>query len=200
MGMMGNTLSFLVWDRVARKTNGSTSSIMYFKLLGVVNFCFLVSYILADCLQSFLPSLLHNYIFLSLYSYCFFPLFYYFNYATIWTMFSITIDRYLTCVRHVRLSCWTRRVLLIVMYIFGIVLNIPNVFAYQPIQIQTQNETIWTLHETQFSKNQANMDYKFWVHCFLICIVPLVIMTILNLSIVKSIRESFKRIEHHLTT
>eukprot|EP00092_Neocalanus_flemingeri_P076316 GFUD01094645.1.p1 GENE.GFUD01094645.1~~GFUD01094645.1.p1 ORF type:complete len:355 (+),score=59.00 GFUD01094645.1:36-1067(+) len=199
LGLVGNTVSLIVWDRVARKTDVSGASIKYFKLLGVVNSCFLISYFLADTLQSCLPSLLQNYIFLSLYSYCFFPLFYYFNYATIWTMFAINIERYLICVRQIRLSNWTRMVLLIMMYIFGIILNVPNVFVYEPFLIQTSNTTTWTLHETQFSRSQANMDYKFWVHCFLICILPLLIMTILNISIFLSIRNSFKSIKNHLT-
>eukprot|EP00092_Neocalanus_flemingeri_P056866 GFUD01067463.1.p1 GENE.GFUD01067463.1~~GFUD01067463.1.p1 ORF type:complete len:336 (-),score=33.94 GFUD01067463.1:130-1137(-) len=199
LGLMGNALSLIVWDRVARKTEVSNSNITSFKLLGVVNSCFLVSYLLADTLKSCVPSLLQNYTFLTLYSYCFFPMFFNLNFATIWTMFAINIERYLICVCQINLSNWTRTVLLINIFIFGSVLNIPNLFVYEPFLIETPNGTMWILHKTEFAKSQANIDYMFWVHCFLICILPLVIMAILNISLCKSIRDSFKRVKNHLS-
>ena len=98
-----------------------------------------------------------------------------------------------------KLSILTRKVFLVVLYMFGMVLNIPNVFTFRPVLDKTSNESIWVLHETEFSKSQANFEYKFWIHCFLFCVLPLAIMIGLNVSIAKSIRESFNRIENHLS-
>eukprot|EP00092_Neocalanus_flemingeri_P076315 GFUD01094644.1.p1 GENE.GFUD01094644.1~~GFUD01094644.1.p1 ORF type:complete len:243 (+),score=50.73 GFUD01094644.1:36-731(+) len=160
LGLVGNTVSLIVWDRVARKTDVSGASIKYFKLLGVVNSCFLISYFLADTLQSCLPSLLQNYIFLSLYSYCFFPLFYYFNYATIWTMFAINIERYLICVRQIRLSNWTRMVLLIMMYIFGIIL-----FWFRGFK--KSDPAAWTAVNISFAVGKLAIVFHSSLNCML---------------------------------
>jgi hypothetical protein len=99
----------------------------------------------------------------------------------------------------VKPSILTRKVLLIVLYMFGFVLKIPNLFTFRPVLDKTSNDSIWVLHETEFSKSQANYKYRFWIHCFLLCILPLVIMIVLNVSIAKSIRESFSKIENHVS-
>ena len=85
------------------------------------------------------------------------------------------------------------------LYIFGLVLNIPNVFTFRPDLDKTANGSIWMLQETEFSKSQANYEYKFWIHCFLICILPLAIMIVLNVRIAICIRESFSTIQNHLS-
>ena len=107
--------------------------------------------------------------------------------------------RYLICTRNVKPSILTRKVFLVVLYIFGLVLNIPNVFTFRPDLDKTANGSIWVLQETEFSKSQANYEYKFWIHCFLICILPLAIMIVLNVRIAICIRKSFSMIQNHLS-
>ena len=104
IGLLGNSLSILTWLAIRRRLNHTSSTVIFFILLGIVDSCFLLSFFLSDSLPALLPHLKQSHTYTLLFSYILYPVFFFFLVLSIWVIVAMTADRFALVVRNNRFS------------------------------------------------------------------------------------------------
>ena len=215
LGLLGNSLSITIWLSVRSRLGSSSSTLIYFILIGVIDSLLLVSFFLSDSLPAILPSLLHTYSYCLLYSYVFFPVFFFFLVVSIWMIVAMTLDRqdsskpssilplpprYLLVVRGVRVSSSTTCIAVCGLLLACGVVNIPHFLTFHPVQMVTSSHKAcnddtdlllegqeWSWQETSYGASEGRAKYEFWVHCILLILLPWGSVALLNTSIIRQV-------------
>lgn len=206
IGLIGNCISILVWKRILSSNRSSLKTRntgVYLIVLGFVDSSLLVFFLLQDSLKALFPSVNETYAFAVLYSYVFFPLFFFFIFASIWLVVSVTLDRYLLISKNrivgVRKSLWG----VVIVLFFGFTINFPHFFNYRPVPLESattsDDESVrWTYQATAYGRSMRCSEYEFWLHCMFIVIFPWLSILMLNFMIIRTIFVSTSNVINNL--
>merc|ERR1711872_480871 len=84
LGILGNSVSMLVWVRIHRKLRELNTTILYFVIMAVIDSGLLWMFIFKDSIPALQPEFIKTYGFCVLFCYVLFPLFYLFLMLSIW--------------------------------------------------------------------------------------------------------------------
>ena len=94
LGLIGNTLSVLVWKQILKKKISSNSSTsIYLIALAIVDSGLLVFFLFSDTLHVNSPEIKKTYSYAAFFSYVGFPMFFFFIVSSIWMVVGVTVNR-----------------------------------------------------------------------------------------------------------
>ena len=95
IGLVGNIISIIIWTRITKSTDSrkTRNTGTYLIVLAVADSLLLVFFLLQDSLKAMIPDVVKSYEFAIFYSYVAFPFFFFFIFASIWLVVSVTYDR-----------------------------------------------------------------------------------------------------------
>jgi len=195
LGIIGNSISILVWARVRKKIRESNSTIKYFISMGVIDSGLLIMFILTDSIPAAEPEFIRTYWFVVCFSYIFFPLFFFFILASIWIVVAVTADRYLLIVHQFKLSRKMHTLSLVLLFVSGFIINVPHFFNFQPKMVEVEPEK-WIWEKTEYAESESGSRYEFWVHCIFIVLAPWMLIAAFNVGIVLTIFKTSKQVEN----
>ena len=189
IGLLGNAISVYVWYRILKKKIDSCSSTsIYLIVLGIVDCCLLLFFLLTNSLPSGTPAVANNYAFAVFYCFIGFPFLYFFVVSSIWLLVGVTFCRFLIVMAPLKSRAWctTKRTLLSIGIILGLsfVINIPHFFNFFPGKVNGTHHIL----ETDYAKTGGSKMYEFWVHCMFLVLVPWFTLLALNTSIIWSMK------------
>ncbi len=193
LGLIGNMLTILILTQRAMRS----STNFYLCALAVWDSILLICTILLLSLNS-IPNFesygLYVYSYVVSYIY---PIGLTAQTATIWLTVSFTVERYIAVCHPLKAASMctlTRAKIVIIGVAFGSLLyNIPRWFDYRPKELlSSENVTsriIFT--RTLFSQNPLYMEvYYSWLYVPIMCIIPLLVLSVLNTFLVLAVRNS----------
>merc|ERR1711872_633373 len=187
LGILGNSVSMLVWVRIHRKLRELNTTILYFVIMAVIDSGLLWMFIFKDSIPALQPEFIKTYGFCVL-----FPLFYLFLMLSIWVVVAVTVDRYLLLAQQYRLSIRGHTLCLAGLLVGGFVINLPHFFSLKPVLQEDDDpagEETWKWNATDFGQSDSGQRYEFWVHCIFLILAPWLTIAGFNAAILKQIYE-----------
>ena len=192
LGLIGNMLTIIILTRRAMRS----STNHYLTALAIWDSLVLFGTVLLISLPPIFPYY-KNWLFAYSVSY-FYPVALIAQTATIWLMVSFTVERYIAVCHPLRAAsmCTITRAKFV---IFGVSLgstlyNIPRWFDYCPVPIVSNvtNRTLFMVPGiTEFHHNKIYLKvYLSWLYVPIMCIVPLVVLSVLNFCLILAVRRS----------
>ena len=197
LGLIGNSLTVLILSR--RVMRSSTN--YYLGALAIWDTVVLICTALLIGIPGTRAEWYTKYVFAYVVSYMY-PLALSAQTATIWLTVSFTVERYIAVCHPLRAAsmCTIHRAKLVIVCVsIGASLyNLPRWFDYQPLKVTevdtTGNITYIELGRTAFSRNPVYLQiYLSWLYVPIMCIIPLVLLSVLNTFLILAVRKSKKQ-------
>ncbi|KAK2172456.1 hypothetical protein NP493_960g03004 [Ridgeia piscesae] len=194
LGMIGNILTIIILSQRAMRS----STNYYLSALAIWDSAVLICTLLLIGLPGALPpeDVYMTYVFAYIVSYIY-PIALIAQTATIWLTVSFTVERYIAVCHPLKAAtmCTITRAKTVItgVSIGSTLYNIPRWFDYTPTAILSplSNTTVVVPSRTAFSQNLIYLQVYFsWLYVPIMCIVPLLILLVLNLFLILAVRHS----------
>lgn len=213
IGLIGNILSIIVWNRRSLKSSTGT----YLIAQAVADIGLLLFFFFTDSIVMMIPEIKQQYSYGVFFSYIGYPVFFLFVIISIWTTVGVTVDRYIQVCwfMHSKSMCSIKRALhgVGIISLLCFVVNIPHFCTYHPVQERNATDDAYAY--TEFGKGHGSQNYEFWVHCMFLVLVPWLSILVMNVMIIRQVlktgakmsdrksvysKEKSKKAENQLTT
>jgi len=189
IGLLGNTISILVWRRINKKRHDSGKSAgMFLIALAVADSGLLIFFAMTESFQSIATKAKMTYYYVWFFCYIGFPMYFFFIVASIWMVISITYNRFIAVIfPHKTASLNTTKKSYGIIFgtlCFSFAINMPHFFNFHPV---SNNAGDWVAEKTDYGKTYGAAMYDFWAHCMLLVLIPWVLVSILNFLIVRKL-------------
>ena len=190
LGILGNILSVIVWNRVVRNNiQGNASTATYLIALGICDIGYLVFFILSESLPTAVENIKTSYSYSAFFSWIAHPLLHIFLIGSIWLVVSVTVNRWVLITfpnRGKYLYSKTRTHISIVFIIlFSVLLNTPQFFNFHP----KETNGVYKLSLTEYGVSATSKDFHFWCHCIILTLIPWLVIVSLNCFIIRKLRK-----------
>ena len=189
---MGNMLTIIILTKRAMRS----STNYYLTALAIWDSVVLICSLMMIGLQE-LPNM-ENYTF-SVYPYVvsyLYPLALIAQTATIWLTVSFTVERYIAVCHPLKAAsmCTLSRAKIVIagVSVGSTIYNIPRWFDYRPGYKYIPSENLTRLFplRTSFSQNEIYLEVYFsWLYVPIMCIVPLLVLSVLNTFLIQAVRR-----------
>lgn len=120
--------------------------------------------------------------------------------ATIWLTVSFTVERYIAVCHPLKAASmctiWRAKIVIAGVSIGSTLYNIPRWFDYRPVWLTNPATNTSSLipQPTMFSVNPIYVQLYFsWLYVPIMCIIPLLVLSVLNLFLILAVRRSQKQ-------
>lgn len=197
LGLIGNLLTIIILSQRAMRS----STNYYLSALAIWDSVVLICTLLLIGLRP-LPNMdgfehnVHPYIVSYVY-----PLALIAQTATIWLTVSFTVERYIAVCHPLKAAsmCTISRAKIVIMGVSlgSAIYNIPRWFEFRPRVVEIESpdpnttELMTIVIRTKFSQNAVYLEVYFsWLYVPIMCIVPLLVLSILNTFLILAVRRS----------
>lgn len=196
VGIIGNILPVYIWRRIARKSHQYChSTAMYLFTLGIVDIGLLLLFLLTESISTAEPVIKTSWAYAIAHAWIFYPLLGVFTVASIWMIVGVTVNRWvlITFPLRSRVIYTTNNTLigLAIITFFALLVNIPHWFRYRVVAGVNQTGLI---KFTKYGLSDAYKQYEFWCHCMVLVLVPWLMIAVLNILMVKKLRNRMKQV------
>ncbi|XP_057316816.1 galanin receptor 2a-like [Hydractinia symbiolongicarpus] len=193
LGLIGNVLCCIVWNRIGKKSETSKSCSIYLIVLAVGDSGVLLFFLLTTSLQVEFPSVRKTYAYAVLYSWVAYPLMIYFKVYSRWVMIAVTLNRFLVLRFPLQSATFnTRRKTVIVLTVLAVVL-VPFVVPFWFYFAPEKRGDGYKLNKTDFGTGNGGVINQFWVHCVFLILVPFLSILVLNILIIRKLSTRAKK-------
>ncbi len=196
LGLIGNVLTIIIL--LQRAMRSSTN--VYLSALAVWDSIVLICTMLLIGLPGmpiFTGYMWYGYAYIVSYIY---PLALIAQTATIWLTVSFTVERYIAVCHPLKAATmctiWRAKVVIIGASVGSTFYNIPRWFEYRPLYVvdADTNATRIIVNPSDFSMNPTYVQiYYSWLYVPILCIIPLLVLSIMNLFLILAVRKSRKQ-------
>ena len=209
IGLIGNTISVIVWTRINKRRRDSGKSAGIFLIaLAFSDSGLLISFMSTESFTSISTSVKTTFSYIWFYCYIGFPLYFFFIVLSIWMVISITYNRFIAVVfphKTASLNTIPKSYLIIILTVlFSFAINMPHFFNFHPVEDQHAPGK-WKSGKTDYGNTYGAAMYDFWGHCMLLVLIPWILISVLNLVIIRKLyvnrpASKGKRSKEHQTT
>lgn len=195
-GIIGNIISVYIWRRIAGKSHQFChSTAIYLFALGIVDIILLTLFFLTESLSTAAPSVKTSWTYAVAHAWILYPLLGIFTVASIWIIVGVTVNRWvlITFPLQSRALYTTKNTFigLAAITLFASFVNVPHWFKYTAVK--GVNGTAF-INLTKYGSSDAYMRYELWGHCIVLVLVPWLTIAVLNVLMVKTLRNRMKLI------
>ncbi|KAK3091717.1 hypothetical protein FSP39_022110 [Pinctada imbricata] len=184
IGLIGNTLSLLVWNRKSMQS----STGYYLIAQAIADITVLVFFYLTDSIKMIDPAITTSYAYGVFFAYIGYPVFFLGVVVSIWMTVGVTVDRYIqVCwIHRAKAFCNRKRAFVGIGLITGLcfIVNLPHFKTFYAIPASDRQPSDNAFAFTEFGAGEGSMRYEFWVHCIVLVLVPWFTIFVLNLLII----------------
>lgn len=193
LGLIGNILTIVILSQRAMRssTNYYLSALAVWDSIVLVSTVFLIGLPGVSNMNDYM-----RYVFAYVVSY-FYPLALIAQTATIWLTVSFTVERYIAVCHPLKAAsmCTISRAKIVILggSLGSALYNIPRWFDFRPevSSNPSTNQTVVIPERTEFSQNHVYLQVYFsWLYVPIMCIVPLLVLSILNTFLILAVRKS----------
>ena len=209
VGLIGNITSVIVWRRInKRRRDSGKSAGMFLIALAFSDSGLLLFFMATESFNSLATSAKTTFSYIWFYCYIGFPLYFFFIVLSIWMVISITYNRFVAVVFPHKTATMNTvgksKLIITLTVLFSFAINMPHFFNHHPVQDDNQLGK-WTSAKTDYGKTFGASMYNFWGHCMLLVLIPWLLISVLNLVIIRSLYVNRpvsmkKRSKEHQTT